>query len=242
MYGAGALLMLIGGVFLARWHQLQFTNVFVLGAREVPAEQIQERVSAYFDTSAALVLPKSSMLVLNAHALASELQRTFPQIASVNVNRIFTDRAVEVTVVERDPWAMYCKGDTCAYISEDGVAYAYTLARDAALMTLVRSGSGGELALGTVWCNEACLSTVSTLKQTLERDAQLGSLVIAYGDGDALTLTTGEGWDIRMLSTADIPRVAENIKIALDTTIKDRRKSLAYIDARFGDRVHYQYK
>lgn len=242
MYTAGIITACALLVFLSRWSRLQFTEVFVLGASDVPAEDIKHEATAYLASSRGFVFKTSSMLLLRGGALAQELERAFPQIADVSINRIFTDRAVEITVTERDPWATYCIGNTCAYISEDGVAYAYTLARDASLMTFVQRGSEGNADLGTVWCDEPCRSEVSTIKIVLERDAHLGALAIAYGEGDTLTLTTREGWDIRMLRTADIPRVTENIKIALETTIKERRKTLDYIDARFGDRVHYQYK
>ncbi|MEK7660229.1 MAG: hypothetical protein AAB343_03440 [Patescibacteria group bacterium] len=242
MYGAGIIAVCVLFVMLTRWSRLQFTQIFVLGAREVPTEQIEKEISQYLASSTGGVFRASSMLLFRRAALAGDLERTFPQISDVSVNRIFTDRAIEITVTERDPWATFCTGDTCAYIAEDGVAYAHTLARDASLMTLIRQESSGNTDLGAVWCDEECRSAVRTIKNVLERDAHLGALSITYGEDEALTLTTREGWDIRILRTADIPRVTENIKIALETTIKERRKSLDYIDARFGDRVHYQYK
>ena len=242
IYGVSIIAVCVLFVLLTRWSRLQFTEIFVLGATAVPEEQIAQEVTEYLASSKGIVFTSSSMLLFRSGALASAIERAFPHIADVHINRIFTDRAVEVTVTERDPWATYCKGDVCAYISEDGIAYAHTLARDAALMTLVRTEAGGEIALGNTWCDERCRADVTTIKHVLERDAKLGPLAIAYGAGELLTLTTQEGWEIRMQRSADIPRVTENIKIALESTIKERRRTLDYIDARFGDRVHYQYK
>ncbi len=242
LYGVGVMVSMLLLAYLMQWNTLQFREVFVLGADEIPGETVKTAVSDYLASPAGVFFTNSSMLLFRGGALKKQLTRTFPQIADINVNRILTDHAVEITITERDPWALYCRDQSCAYISEDGVAYARTLASDSGLLTLIRGVVGGTTELGNVWCDEVCRTHVRVLKNELEVGAALGPLAITYGDGGTLIATTQQGWEIRMMLEGDIPRVAENIRIALEATIKDRRKSLEYIDARFGDRVHYQYK
>lgn len=85
----------------------QITRVSVFGAKSLQESEVQSAVADYLNGSFFRVIPKTNYFFVRSGALETLLQKKYPRILRVNVQKEFPSSLV-VSFVERDIWALYC--------------------------------------------------------------------------------------------------------------------------------------
>lgn len=120
IYSSIVLLLLGLLIFLSRLNALRIKEVAVEGAKVISAEAVagaaKEVMSGYY----LWLVPKNNALIYADDEVKNELHKRFPRFSSVELS-LSGFQALNITVVEREPFALYCGEE--ALVEESSVCY-----------------------------------------------------------------------------------------------------------------------
>ncbi len=225
-----AVIVAAGGlVFLARLPSLQITTITVSGASVLNADALKSATDEALQGWYAFVIPKRLSFIAPTKSIATALEATFPEAGDIEI-ALQSTQSIEVRVVERSPYALYC--DSACYVMDRG-GYIYMSSGGEALRRY--SGTVAEGPVGSRFLEgrfveldtfltaleEGTGSSITSARVTEERD------VIATFDGG------GEiRFELRDMGTS----LSESVK-AVFASPKFRREALDYADFRFGQKA-----
>ena len=96
--------------------------------------------------------------------------------------------------------------------------------------------------LGKYVFPEGVFDKIKYLIASLQKEAGEEIIEIEISEGDVYRLVTKNNWAIIIDSEIDEKKTSENIMIALNSRIKERRRDLEYIDGRFSDKVFFRFR
>lgn len=230
-----------GGVWLLRFPALQISLIRFSGLRVLREAQVRQVVSDFLSGAYAAVIPRSAFLFVDTEAISDVLLNTFPRIQSIEIQKEFPDTLV-LAVRERTFWGIFCgRGNLCAYIDEEGVAYEEAPYAVGSIIRKVKS-DGESVVPGERAVSPELMERLIVLDTRAE--SVLGSAIIEYrlpeqAPGE-IHVTTADGFQIYFNREDDFENVFRVLKTALEEEIGDRRYEIEYIDARFGNKVFYK--
>ncbi len=247
---AAVLALLGGSVWAARLPALAVSTVTVRGAVTVPVADIEQAVSRELAGAYLALYPKSNVLTLPTHEVASALLAAFPRIRSVDVSRS-SRNALDITVDERTPYALWCGakrslsgGDPtgCYFLDDSGrvfteapdfsgdVFFRYfgPIEGDPINATFLAPGEFTELDL---FVRSA-------------RDVGVKPVSLAVLDAPDAALHLSNGSKILFNRTGNLSDVLQNLKSVLESDVFRSQGGLAldYVDLRFGNKIFYKFK
>ena len=89
---------------------------------------------------------------------------------------------------------------------------------------------------------QAAIDLPGLFEKRFGRAPYLEELRIDGKDSQTLRLVTSEGWAIYLDVSQDLEGQLANAEIVLKTKVGDQRRSLEYIDARFGEKVFFKLR
>ena len=120
-------------------------TVTIVGANQVPSADIYNYVESLLHTGAHPFLSKDNIFLYNPKAIQREIVGYFPRIASATISRAsLFSTAITVTVVERQPFALWCTDDTetnCYQMDQTGFIFAQASAPVISIPTVDASSS-----------------------------------------------------------------------------------------------------
>jgi cell division protein FtsQ len=164
---------------------------------------------------------RSSLLFLDA-ADARNLLKANPWVADATVQKLFPDR-LQITVTEREPFALWQKGGRVGVIATDGTVLESYVSRSVAGLPLV-VGAGAE-------------TRAKDFLALIDRYPDLRDSVRAF------VLVAERRWNLKLKNGVDVRLPETGLEAALDQLLAlDREKKLlsrdiAAIDLRLPDRV-----
>ena len=244
-----ALLIMVGIVYLIRLPAMQIRDVAVTGTKTLDEQGVRERIILALAGARALIFPRSSFFLADAHEIAYGLRHDFPRIRDIAIAKKFPDK-LDVTITERVFWGVFCNGRAgsstaaCVYIDSDGIAYEYALEPQGKLIISIQSDGAGDIALGAPVIDPAIMGRIRGLAEKIP--VAIGSAVVDF------ELHTRVPSEIRAIAADGVMMIFKReddyaatlgvLKRVLDGEIKDRRSRLDYIDLRFGNKVFYKLK
>jgi cell division septal protein FtsQ len=224
-------LVIAGGlVFLARLPSLQITTITVSGASVLNADVLKSATEEALQGWYAYLIPKRLSFIAPTKSIASALEATFPEAGDIEI-QLTSAQSIEVKVVERSPYALFC--DSACYVM-DREGYIYM------------SGTGGEvlrrysgsISVGPIGAKfqEGSFRELDEFLTALEEGT--GSSILSARvteDGDVFAQFDGGG-EIRFELKDRGSSLLESVK-AVFASPKFRRDALDYADFRFGQKA-----
>jgi hypothetical protein len=173
------------------------------------------------------------------------LKTLYPKIKSAQLRR-YGITTLKLTVVERVPSARWCDEhvhQTCYSVDEAGLIYEVVGdAVDTKDDLIITGGNAMEeiSPIGT-YIQKDRFYKISAFTAMAQRLGHPTIRTHIFEDGIDMSLITA-GPSFRVLIDDPVETVERILKTALESpTLKDRIAELAYIDARFGNRLYYSF-
>ncbi|MDP3770476.1 MAG: FtsQ-type POTRA domain-containing protein [Candidatus Sungbacteria bacterium] len=253
--GAIVCIIIAAGIISTRLDMLRIHNISVRGTRSLGTEDIQRQASTtlegyYF----AGLVPYRFLLASPVQTISSDLKDAFPLIADVAIKKVFPDE-LDITVRERNLFGILCNDRTrgsspdehidvqCAYVDTDGIAYQRSPISSGFLITKI-STDASSTPIGVLLIEQAVIERMMLLKRELP--AVAGIQAVSYELMSAIPheirVVTNEGFALIVKDNDDAGNIMRVLATVLEKEIGARRKHLAYIDLRFGNKVFYKFK
>ncbi len=220
----------------------QVAAVEARGTKTVEARDVEEMTRRLFPKNFVFAQTQSIFL-LPVQNIEQNLKNTFPQFKKVQVQRNWFQRKAVIAIEERAGKAVWCQGSgKCFLVDEDGVLFLEIGPQNALYRLL--SENYEELDLGDSIGDVSSLRSLLSMYEELDRENFLEEqgfsfLSFELGSGEKLEGTTSEGWKIFFTLQKDIKWQSQKLRAVLKEKVaRDKRKTLEYIDVRFGDQAY----
>lgn len=217
---------------------------------------IIKTVQKFLAGSFALIFPRDSIFFIRTSSIRRELQRKFPQIASITVTKELPS-TIAISLTERKLWGIFCNdlalSDTasttpsaspvCMYIDRSGFAYGSAPASSGFLIMKI-STDRADSAVGASAVEPALMDDLRAHADAFKKNLDL--TIVGYQIyskiPSEIRLITSEGFMLILKRDDPIDRIMPILKKLLTDEIKIRRSRVDYIDLRFGNKVFYKFK
>jgi len=205
-------------------------EINISGNQKVKTEAIEEMIK------------NGNIFLINLEAVKKEILGKFPQIASVNLKRKFPDSII-VQVEERKAVAIFSQGDNLFSLDKEGVIFENATSTGDLLkiQNLDEARPRPDLKLGDKVLESNLMSSALTIVSKLKDDFKIAIKEVSAVSNERLNVKTSEGWEIYFNPTKDLNWQATKLRAVLEQEISpERRKSLQYIELRFGNLASYK--
>lgn len=234
-------------VFFSQY--LEINNVYIEGAKELRSEKIKEAADSFLEEKYFRMLPNKNMILFRESGLRRRLEGTFKKISSVEVKKIFPNSIV-VSISERQALLIWCSGESCFLVDENGTAYATADFGSAEVnennLIIVHDQSRSEVSGGEVVFDPKFGSFLIGFREKSRDsldilfDSDFDTPKAISGD---FTAFSKEGWRVNLNAEIGAEKEISMLKIVLDKNIeKGKRQDLEYIDLRTEGKVYYKFK
>lgn len=238
--------------FFSCYSYFTIKKISIEGNSSISADKILDKVSEYSSGKYFMFFPKNNIFLLPAQKITDNLYLAFPRIEVLSLRKNFPD-AVFIKIKERTPEALLCAdgegppsavgGGGCAFVDGKGFVFekAPYFSGDIFLKVLDEREENRQVELRKNIISEDEFKKLIEFKNLARKnDIKISSLILKKDN--LYEFRTEEGWRI-LLNERNAPALSfENLKIALDSEVKEKRKNLDYIDLRFGNKVFYKFK
>jgi len=219
-------------------------KISIEGNSSVDSEKIMANVSNYLAGKEFKIFPKDNFLILSKKEIVDSILKEFPRLKKVSLNKNFPD-TISIKVTERNNEALFCfqnKDEGCAFIDEDGFVFDKAPYFSAGVyLSFFNDTASTTWKLDFQVIPEEQFKKLIDFKNLLTEENIKIFQIILKKEG-IYQLQTSEGWYILLNEQSNIRLSFDNLKTTLDSTIKNNRQKLDYIDLRFGNKVFYKFK
>lgn len=202
-------------------------EISILGSQKIKTEElasfIQEKIKhkiVFFETK--------SIFLADLGKIKEETLKRFILISKIDLNKDFSGR-ITANIKEREPIGVLCSFADCYYFDINGVAFEKT---EEKMPVLIKTD------LKEIKNATAILEIERMLREDFEIAADSFSL---DAEQKKLDVLTKEGWKALFNFNSNMDSQIFNLQTVLKEQIpSDKRKSLDYIDLRFGNKVFYK--
>ncbi len=202
----------------------QATEIVVLGNQLISDEVIKANLqeNLFFNL---LFLELRTLFSIKKSEAIIKIKEEFPEISSVRIERNFPNKII-VNLRERSPVAIWCQGESCFLIDQEGVIFQ----KSSSLNMVVIQSENNDFNLGQRVIAQEEMAKIIKIGRSLK---EIG-LVSFNLEGEKLKVQTAEGWQVFFTTRKDISEQIINLFLILNKQISaERRKQLNYIDLRF---------
>jgi cell division septal protein FtsQ len=235
-----AVILFVGGIVLVFFSPL-FTikNIEITGNKNVSRESLLAQIEQYEQTRFLFLVPRNNLLFFDVNAVQKSLAGNL-LISSVKVEKKYPG-TVLVAVNERKLNLVWLAGDQCFNLDADGKAIE-TCGATADEFLRIRDLKATPVALGQTAVSSEVIRFLVTSRDLLrERIAPSNYYYNFENDPKALKIETNQGFDLYLNLSLPPEEQARRLFVLLGSAeIKDKLKSLKYIDLRYGEKIYYQ--
>lgn len=244
----GILLVLIlaliaGGIYSLHLPFWRVSTIVVIGNEVEEAPVIAELAKSIIKEKSFFVFPKDNVLIIPLPVIEAHILDAFPRIKEVQTKRTGLT-AVEITVVERHPHALWCLPDTsCYYIDETAIGYALAPTfSDAVYIKYIKEGIS-DAPIRKTLLPEATYTHVGELVAFLNAKGYLISEISISKDEKEAFLSLAKGPEIRIALSENLSALADVIVAVFsnEPLASANLSSIAYLDMRFGKKIYYRF-
>jgi cell division septal protein FtsQ len=225
---------------------LKISKITIIGNSELSLAEIRKVIEDQQQEKLLKIIPKDNFLLTRSGAFEKLLAGQFRKIKSVAVVKKFPD-TLEITLQERKALLVFCSGDWCFLIDENGVAYSEADFNSPELtqnnLIKISDGSPEAVKLGDEIFDQAYIQYVSTLKEALqgvgifaENDFTTPSLM-----ADEVKVKITQGGELYFSTQFPLKNAIKTLAIILNKEpLKTQQPNLSYIDLRTENKVFYR--
>lgn len=237
------LFVLVGPIFLFRSSKLLITEVSISGNVVTQVAEIEslvrERLSGYYLG----LIPKSSAVFYPKDSIANILDERIPRLTSVNIS-LNGLRGVNVEVVEREPFALYCAEmvdkELCYFLDNSGYIYSEAPDFTNGVYLIYRREPSLESPVDKYFLDKNEFAKVNKFINSLSK-LEIEPVGILYKDSEYF-LTQASGPKIIWNSNQD----SDKVLIDLESFLKGSKLkaeeigNMSYLDLRFDNKIYYK--
>ncbi|MEK7567576.1 MAG: hypothetical protein AAB513_01480 [Patescibacteria group bacterium] len=232
-----------------RYKEITISNVLISGNEVIEKNIIENKVWSNLSGNKYFFFPNKNIFLYPKEIIVQSIKDISPYVLSANVS--FNDfNSINVEVVERKPYALYCGGD---YKSEDDgecfflddKAFVFDEAPKFSGNTFVRYFSTtSEPYIGKVFSDTILFQTLSRFIDNLKEKGLIAiSVHIVSPDEILFYLDTGS--KLIISEKTDYNKVIRYIIDVMDSPDfkgkdEDGKLNVSYIDFRFGNKIFYR--
>ncbi len=232
-------------LFFSDFHKIQIIELS--GTKDISAEDIQSFVRDRLAEKTFRFFSQDNFFLAPTDSIRNDMLRAFPKLATASISRQFPD-TIHIQVTERDRILLWCSGDPCSLVGDDGVAEdgssSMTPSNEPFLLRIIDDGSS-PVTIGEPLLDPKSASAIIRLAQALPDRAGIAVTSPMHSPSrvsDEVRITTKDGWDILANLTLDPDKTIASLLLVLDKEIpQDRRSVLRYIDLRTENKAFFAY-
>ena len=243
IYSVSTFIILVALVLVSRLEKLRITEVRVEGAVVTGADPVssamREIISGYY----LWIIPRNNTLLYPRGHAEKVLAERFPRFSSVEIS-LDNSRRLAVSVVEREPTALYCaNSETCWFLDEQGFVFDTAPTFSEGVYFLYTMEPVVESPLGKPLLPLPEFQAVSEFVLHLNT-LGIEPLTLQIGEMD-LVLTSASGARLTWTRGSDTERIYNNLQSFLNSpSIEAEEDFLAKVvelDLRTEDKVFYRF-
>ena len=261
LIGLAVVLSMTAAAIAIRLPAMQVRDIIISGLETLDESAVRATVASELAGSRFLFLPRSSYFLSDTHGLAKDLRAAFPAIADIRVEKSFP-ASLTLSVTERQFWGIMC--NTLRRL-ETEFPLGNSVSKEIAPQCVAVDTTGfgyesaplpqGNLILIVETDRAVLAPREQQIEPTLMERLRLFSIGVAEDAGLEVTrfelrerapaeirARVADGFLVYFRRDDDFSNTFRVLKKVLDTEIGDERDRLAYIDARFGNKVFYKFK
>lgn len=221
-------------------------KITVEGNSFLESEKIISNVSSSLNGKHFYILPKSNILIIPKKEIINNLLNNFLRIKSIDISRDLPD-AIIIAIKERKPTALLCEERRCLFLDDNGYAFEESafFSGDIYVKFIDEREDVGNLVsdrkLSFQLIPEIQYKNLINFTDLLAREKIKISHILLKNEG-LYEFHAVEGWHILLSERGDYKIAFDNLKIALENQIKDKRPDLEYVDLRLRNKVFYKFK
>ena len=248
-----------GAYLLLHLAYFRITTIQVEGSRAISADDIKGAIAPKISGDWWYLVPKNNILFFSTAATERALQKDFPALKTVSVEKHFPHDILG-SFSERELWAIYCRvpagfGNAtstvetsvprqCFFIDHGGTLFREAPEVEGSLILTFAADDPAPIGMGSRRLTPEEILRFESLSKILREQAGIAVSGFEFRENspDDVWVITSAGYAIIVTKSDDFEKVAEVIKAVLDNEIRDRILRLDYIDARFGNKVFVKYR
>jgi cell division septal protein FtsQ len=237
------LLMMGAAVGAAYTPALQVRAVSVSGEQTLSSSTIEAFVQTRLSGTYWYILPKSNIFLYPKNAIRSALLAAYPILASADVHA-GDFHTIAVNLVERQPQALWCDGQTCLFLDENGVAYGEAPGFSEPVYTVYSGPISGDNP-PRQFLSPADFQALSALVDAIVQKVPDEKLALVNVNSDSdVNMSFADGFMLKFALHDAGGDIFERFSLALTSDpLKSRKLSdFEYLDLRFGDKLYYKLR
>lgn len=227
---------------------LQILNIDIVGTQALDNAQIKQRVSSMLEGKYLGIVPKNNYMFISQKRVQTVLTGEFKRIRKMTLIKKFPD-SVTIEIDERRALLVWCSGENCYLIDENGTAYGEAdfstpeLTQNNLLRITDTSSRG--VSLGENILEQSYEKYALEIKDALVKAGfEIGGeyLTPSRMAGEIRVKTT-QGFDLYFSTHFPLESAIETLLVIFNKEIPDEKKSeIEYIDLRNENKIFYKFK
>lgn len=233
-----AIVIIIWSLYL---DYFRIKNIIIEGNSFIEKEKIMESVNNSISGKYFYLIPKNNILIASKKKIADNLFNDFFRVKSVDVSKNFPDGLL-VKTEERNPSALLCEDKNCFFVDDSGYVFEESpfFSGDIFIKFIDRRNERN-FSAGSKILPEEEFRNLINFSESLSKDGIKISSIILKNEG-LYEFHTSEEWYILLSERSDYKISVDNLRIALNEQIKEKRPELEYIDLRLQNKVFFKYR
>ena len=241
---------------LARISYFKIKKVAIEGNSTLGSEELMSEVLGAMAGNYFLIFPKDNILLASSGDVEKKILGDFPRTRSVLISKNLPD-SLSVKIEERKSTALLCKDASptgeCYFIDEKGFAFekSPSFSGNIFIKFIDERESLGSLASKwklsfQVVSEEQFKGLMALINFASNKDVKITDIILKkegiYNLITQESLPPQASWQIILSERNDLKIAADNLRIVLESQIKEKRSQLEYIDLRLANKVFYKFK
>lgn len=224
--------------------RLAIKDVAVNGAQQLDSASLTASVQTALESTRWKIFANRNIFLYPESDIEKKLASEFPRIKEVELSRpSLLAQAVVVALEEREPNAMWCKGEECFFMDAGGFIFAVQNDFQTPMTPYVFRG--GLLPqtdiIGQTFLRGRLPEAFRFMELLKAVGYQPQGITVENEKDFSVPLT--DAFTLRVLFDVEGEKIIRDLSLALEAdTVRDRVSELEYVDMRFGNRVYYKFK
>jgi cell division septal protein FtsQ len=260
--------LLFGGFFILFFTGLCWLFIFspyfkiketvASGSDQVISESIKEFADNFLQKRILQIFPGDSFFMFSAGKLAEDILKNFPSVNEVQIKQFFPKK-IEVVFKNREAAAILCRyfpltenatttdeyilpvSDRCFFADGEGVVYKDAPEISGNFLLTLYFPNQEMLNFGDRALASSTIKFAGELKKELrDKNVEINNFLVKDASGQEIHAISPEGWVAYFSGTRSAISQAKVLEVLLIDEIKEKRKSLKYIDLRLPNRAYYK--
>lgn len=230
---------------------LKINSISISGNHELSSSDMQQSFSEYLQGNFLGIIPKNNFLFISQKKSEDFLENKFKKIRSATVSKKFPD-TVSINIDERKAVLVWCSGENCFLVDENGVAYNIADFNSQEItqnhLLRINNRSQQDVSIGEKIIDSDYEQYVMGIENAfINIDQKISENEDAYSApsnvANEIDVKTNKDIQIYFSTDFSLGSAVKSLKVVLEKEIpEDRLESVEYIDLRSEGKVFYKFK